>query len=168
MTLMRSRRSFRNFAARFGVSRLLWLGVVTWHGTVLAADSKFLPVPITIIYPGEVIKDGSLTDHDFSTDSPSSKFPAVESREAIVGKVARRTLLPGSPIPLNAIGDPKTIANGAKVRIFFEYGGLAITAYGTALQAGSVGEIILVRNLGSGITVSGAVQADGSIRVGGS
>jgi flagellar basal-body rod protein FlgG len=31
-----------------------------------------------------------------------------------------------------------------------------------------VGEIISVRNLGSGLMVSGAIQADGSIRVGGS
>jgi len=69
---------------------------------------------------------------------------------------------------LNAVRDPKTVTNGAKVRLLFEDGGLAITAYGTALQAGSVGEIISVRNLGSGLTVSGAVQADGSIRVGGS
>ena len=165
---MRGRRFFKNFAALSGVAGSLGVCFVAWPGLVFAAEANILPVPITIIYPGEVIKDGSLIDHDFSTDSPSSKFPAVENRAAIVGKVARRTLLPGSPIPLNAIGDPKAIANGAKVRIFFEGGGLAITAYGTALQAGSVGEIILVRNLGSGITVSGAVQADGSIRVGGS
>ena len=165
---MRGRWFFKNIAALFGVAGPLWVCFVAWHGPAFAAEANILPVPITIIYPGEVIKDGSLIDHDFSTDAPSSKFPAVENRAAIVGKVARRTLLPGSPIPLNAIGDPKAIANGAKVRIFFEGGGLAITAYGTALQAGSVGEIILVRNLGSGITVSGAVQADGSIRVGGS
>jgi flagellar basal body P-ring formation protein FlgA len=165
---MRGKRFFMDLSMRFGLPWLLGLGVMSSEDVALAAEPNILPVPIAIIYPGEVIKDNSLIDHDFSADFPTSKYPAFDSRAAIVGKVARRTLLPGSPIPLNAVGDPKTVANGAKVRLLFEDGGLAITAYGTALQAGSVGEIISVRNLGSGLTISGAVQADGSIRVGGS
>jgi flagella basal body P-ring formation protein FlgA len=165
---MRGKRFFMDLSRRFGLPWLLGLGVMSLEDVALAAEPNILPVPIAIIYPGEVIKDNSLIDHDFSADFPTSKFTAFDSRAAIVGKVARRTLLPGSPIPLNAVGDPKTVANGAKVRLLFEDGGLAITAYGTALHAGSVGEIISVRNLGSGLTVSGAVQADGSIRVGGS
>lgn len=164
---MRGKRLSMNLAMRLGLPGLLALGVLNWGSAVLAAESNILPVPNVIIYPGEVIRDQSLVDRDFSADSPASKFPAIDTREAIVGKVARRTLLPGSPIPRNAVGEPKAIASGAKVRLLFEYGGLAITAYGTALQAGSVGEIISVRNLGSGLTVSGAVQADGSVRVGG-
>ncbi len=91
----------------------------------------------------------------------------IESRAAIVGKIARRTLLPGAPIPWNAVTEPKAVLNGAKIRIVFEEGGLNITTYGAALQSGSVGEIISVRNLDSGYTVTGTVQSDGSVRVGG-
>jgi flagella basal body P-ring formation protein FlgA len=136
------------------------------ESSLLAAEPYILPVPGIIIYPGELIKDNRLVDRDFSADFPTSKLAAIDSA-ALVGKVARRTLFPGSPIPWSAVGDPNAVANGAKVRIVFEDGLLAIMAYGTALQAGSVGDVISVRNLSSGLTISGAVQADGSVRAGG-
>ena len=154
-------------AVRRGLLGLLWFGLMNWESSLVAAELNMLPVPTVIIYPGDVIKDNSLVDRDFSADFPTSKLAAIDSRAALVGKVARRTLMPGFPIPASAVGDPKAVANGAKVRLLYEDGALAITAYGTALQAGSVGEIISVRNLGSGLTVSGSVQADGSVRVGG-
>ncbi len=154
-------------AVRRGLLGLLWFGLMNWESSLVAAELNMLPVPTVIIYPGDVIKDNSLVDRDFSADFPTSKLAAINSRAALVGKVARRTLMPGFPIPASAVGDPKAVANGAKVRLLYEDGALAITAYGTALQAGSVGEIISVRNLGSGLTVSGSVQADGSVRVGG-
>ncbi|MGA9487298.1 MAG: flagellar basal body P-ring formation chaperone FlgA [Methylocella sp.] len=164
---MRGMRLFMYLAVRRGLLGLLWFGLMNWESSLVAAELNMLPVPTVIIYPGDVIKDNSLVDRDFSADFPTSKLAAIDSRAALVGKVARRTLMPGFPIPASAVGDPKAVANGAKVRLLYEDGALAITAYGTALQAGSVGEIISVRNLGSGLTVSGSVQADGSVRVGG-
>jgi flagella basal body P-ring formation protein FlgA len=38
---------------------------------------------------------------------------------------------------------------------------------GAAMQDGSIGDIVRVRNSDSGVTVSGAVQADGTVSVGG-
>jgi len=160
-------RLFMNLAVRQGLLGLLGFGFMNCESSLVAAEPNMLPVPTVIIYPGDVIKDNSLVDRDFSADFPTSKLAAIDSRAALVGKVARRTLMPGFPIPASAVSDPKAVANGAKVRLLYEDGALAITAYGTALQAGSVGEIISVRNLGSGLTVSGSVQADGSVRVGG-
>ena len=154
-------------AVRQGLLGLFGFGLMNCESSLVAAEPNLLPVPTVIIYPGDVIKDNSLVDRDFSADFPTSKLAAIDNRAALVGKVARRTLMPGFPIPASAVGDPKAVANGAKVRLLYEDGALAITAYGTALQAGSVGEIISVRNLGSGLTVSGTVQADGSVRVGG-
>ncbi len=156
-----------NLAVRQGLLGLFGFGLMNCESSLVAAKPNLLPVPTVIIYPGDVIKENSLVDRDFSADFPTSKLAAIDSRAALVGKVARRTLMPGFPIPASAVSDPKAVANGAKVRLLYEDGALAITAYGTALQAGSVGEIISVRNLGSGLTVSGSVQADGSVRVGG-
>ena len=140
---------------------------ISSDGALLAAGPNVLPVPTITIYPGDVIKDDHLVDRDFSGISGAVNPAVISTRSATVGKIARRTLLPGSPIPLNAIVDPRVVSNGAKVRLLFEEGALAITAYGAALQAGSAGDIISVRNLTSGLTVSGTVQADGSVRVGG-
>lgn len=135
-------------------------------GTPRASELNALPVPTITIYPGDVIKDGWLVDRDTAVTSPA-RGNFVASRDVVVGKIARRTLLPGAPIPLNAVSDPKIVSNGAKVRIVFEEGGLTIVTYGAALQDGGVGELISVRNLETGITISGIVQSDGSIRLSG-
>jgi flagella basal body P-ring formation protein FlgA len=164
---MRGKWFSMKLAVRQALLGLIWLGLINCESSLLAAEPYILPVPNIVIYPGDVIKDNCLVDRDFSADFSTRNSAVIDSRAALVGKVARRTLLPGSPISLSVVGDPRAVANGAKVRLLYENGALAITAYGTALQAGSVGEIISVRNLGSGLTVSGTVQADGSVRVGG-
>ncbi len=164
---MRGKWHSINLAARRGLLGIAGLGGMSCASPLLAAELNILPVPSIVIYPGEVIKDNCLVDQDFSAGFAASKLAAIGTRAAIVGKVARRTLLPGSPVPLNAVADPRAVSNGGKVRILFQDGVLAITAYGTALQAGSAGDIISVRNLGSGLTIWGTVQADGSVRAGG-
>jgi flagella basal body P-ring formation protein FlgA len=131
------------------------------------ATDSVLPVPSVIIYPGDMIQDGYLVDRDFSSDALMPRSGVINSRLALVGKLARRTLLPGVPIPLNAVGEPNAIANGSRVRVVFQQEGLEIETYAVALQAGSVGQVISVRNPESGVTISGVIQADGSVLVGG-
>jgi flagella basal body P-ring formation protein FlgA len=131
-----------------------------------AADTT-LPVPSVTIYPGDLIQNSYLVDRDFSSNPTMPRTGFIDSRKMLVGKVARRTLLPGVPIPLNGVSEPNAISNGARVRVIFSQEGLQIEAYAIALQAGSVGEVISVRNPDSGITISGIVQSDGSVRVGG-
>ena len=75
--------------------------------------------------------------------------------------------MPGVPIPMNAVTEPNAISNGARVRVVFQQDGLDIETYAIALQAGRVGQVISVRNPDSGMTISGVIQADGSVRVGG-
>ncbi|MGO9673068.1 MAG: flagellar basal body P-ring formation chaperone FlgA [Methylocella sp.] len=136
-------------------------------GSALSASlSDALPVPEITIYPGDAIKDDWLIDREFSLTS-SARGGFVSNRETIVGKIARRTLLPGAPIPLNAVSTAKIVANGARVRMVFEEGALTIAAYGAALQDGGVGDVISLRNLDTGLTVSGTIQADGSVRLSG-
>ena len=93
--------------------------------------------------------------------------PFVSSRSLIVGKVARLTLLPGHAIPFAGVANRKLVSNGQEVRLVFSEGGLVIMTTGAALQDGSIGDIVRVRNSDSGVTVSGAVQADGTVSVGG-
>jgi len=147
-------------------ARVLALFAVNCQSTITAAGT-LLPVPGTTLYPGDIISEQALIDRDFADDSVLSKMAAARTRSDLVGKVARRTLLPGQPIPPNAVGEPTVVANGAKVQILFEEETLRILALGTALQSGSAGEVISVRNSASGLTVSGTVQADGTVQVGG-
>ena len=151
----------RSFLRRIGLATVA-LVVVAGH----AGAAERRPVPAVTIYPGDVIRDQMITDADFPDAVASSAY--ASSRAMLVGKVARRTLLPGQSIPSNAIGEPKLVTVGAMVRLVYEEDGLRITTYASALQGGAAGDLISVRNLESGITVSGIVGPDGSIHVGAS
>lgn len=133
-----------------------------WVASSSLAQERILPVPLAIIYPGDPIRESMLGEKVFAGGMDGS---VVDSKSALLGKVARRTLLPDQPIPSYAVDAPKLVAINAPVRIVFDEGGLVIIAYGSALQAGAVGDLIRVRNQDSGLTVSGKVQPDGSIRV---
>jgi len=130
-----------------------------------AAQEALAPTPRVVIYPGDVIRDDMLADVAEAARDGSGPF--VEQRSLIVGKVARLTLLPGHAIPFSGVSNRKVVANGAEVRLIYAEGDLLIMTTGSALQDGSVGEVVRVRNSDSGVTVSGAVQSDGSVKVGG-
>ena len=141
---------------------ILGLAVGACLGPVGAAERR--PVPSITIYPGDVIADAMITDMDFPDAVASASY--AFNRSMLVGKVARRTLLPGQPIPSNAIGEPKLVTIGAMVRLVYQEDGLTIATYASALQAGAAGDVISVRNVESGITISGVIRSDGSIHVG--
>ncbi len=132
-----------------------------------AEDARVLPVPSITIYPGDSIRDSWLVDRNFTANPSASRAGLIEARDAIVGKVARRTLLPGVPIPVTAVAEPRLVSNGEKVKVVFSDAGMTITTYGSALQSGGAGDVVSVRNLDSGLTISGVVQPDGSVRVSG-
>jgi flagella basal body P-ring formation protein FlgA len=106
-----------------------------------------------------------LTDGALGSDTGDGLF--ASSRAQLVGKVARRTLLPGHLIPLRAVDNPRAIRNGAAVELVYIDGGLTIVTTGAALQDGAVGDLVKIRNEDSGVTVSGRVQPDGTVRVNG-
>lgn len=129
-----------------------------------SAQERMLPTPVAVIYPGEVIRESMIGERAFGAGG-RAESAVVDSKGALIGKVARRTLLPDRPIPLFAVDSPKVVVVNAQVKIVFEETGLMIVAYGAALQAGGVGDLIRVRNQDSGLVVTGRVQADGSVRV---
>ena len=130
------------------------------------ADGATAPIPKAVIYPGDIIRDGALVDAAIDGEDADPNAVILD-RAAAVGKMALRTLLPGQLIPVTAVGTPRLVHNGAAVMLYFAEGGIEITATGSALQDGAFGDLIHVRNDDSGLTVSGVVQADGSVRIGG-
>jgi flagella basal body P-ring formation protein FlgA len=94
-------------------------GAVLMCGSLAAAASMEVPVPNITIYPGDLISQNLLVDRAF-TIPPGESWPVHKNREELVGKVARRTLLPGKPIPLNAIREADVISQGKPVTIVFQ------------------------------------------------
>jgi flagella basal body P-ring formation protein FlgA len=130
-----------------------------------AAGRETLPVPAVTIYPGDTITAGMLVEQQFPHGTRHT-YPVVTAPEALVGKTARRTLLRGKPIPAAAVAEPQLVARGALTQAVFEEGGLRMSTTVLALQAGSLGEMIQLRNVDSGQVVAGIVQANGSVKVG--
>lgn len=128
-------------------------------------DERVLPVPAVTIYPGDTISESMLKDRSFP-ENYRFRTAVVESPRVLAGKMARRTLLPGEPIPMNAVDDPKLVTRGVQTAILFEEGGLSIIGIGIPLQSGALGETVQVKNVDSGRIITGRVQSDGRIRIG--
>ena len=129
-----------------------------------AADEKRLPVPAVAIRAGELIRDDMITERAFA-QSLLGVAMFIEGRQVLVGRMARRALLPGQPIPTNSVEDPFTIARGAMVKVVVEDSGLSIVTYGSAMQSGAPGALIPVRNTDTGVIIRAIVQPDGTVKV---
>ncbi len=124
-----------------------------------------MPVPAVTIYPGDPLTEDLITMRRMRMRART--LPSFHrSPNALVGKVARRTLIAGRPIPVNALRAPSLVKEGDHVALIFEVGGLTIKGSALALQDGSRGQVIGLRNLDSGVTVRGRVVQAGIVTVG--
>lgn len=130
----------------------------------IAEESVHLLVPATVIYPGDVIKEELIIDRAFAPNMPGAAAFAAD-RASLVGRVARRTLVSGQPIPINALEEQKLVTRGNVVKVIVEDGSLSIVTYASSLQSGGPGTMIQLRNLDTGVIIRGVVQPDGSVRI---
>lgn len=133
-------------------------------GGAMAEEPARYPVPATTIYPGDLIKEEMIIDRTFAPNMPGAAA-FISERPLAVGRIARRTLLPGQMIPINALEEQKIVTRGNVVKIIIEDGALSIVTYGSSLQSGSPGALIQLRNLDTGVTIRGVIQPDGSVRI---
>jgi flagella basal body P-ring formation protein FlgA len=133
-------------------------------GGAIAEEPPLFPVPATAIYPGDLIKEEMIIDRAFAPNMPGAAA-FVSERPMAVGRIARRTLLPGQLIPINALEEQKIVTRGNVVKVVVEDGDLSIITYGSSLQSGSAGSLIQLRNLDTGVIIRGIIQPDGSVRI---
>lgn len=145
---------------------LLAAAALHLSGTVVFAGNEKLtvPVPRAIIYSGDTIKTGDLVEATITPSQAASTNPAT-SREEIVGRVARRTLLPGQPIPFSATKLASIIRHGQPATAVYQMGALTISATVMPLQSGAVGETVSFQSAESGAVLRGVVASDGTIEV---
>lgn len=125
---------------------------------------RLLPVPADSIAAGEVITADDLTQRRFKT-TPRSLSGIATERGEIAGKEARRPLQAGRPIPLSALIKPLAVRQGEKVTASYEDAGLSISTELLALEDGSTGDVISLRNMTTGIVVRAEVLAGGRLAV---
>lgn len=130
------------------------------------AEMRDIPVPAAVVYAGDQIAQGMLVDKQFSVpDAAAGNY--VLSRQQIEGLYAKRTLLPGKPIPLAYLKFKDTVVQGVLTKAIFEKNGLVISTFLIPLQSGVEGQLIDARNPEYGRTVKALVKSDGTLQVGG-
>jgi flagellar basal body P-ring formation protein FlgA len=116
-------------------------------------------VPVRTIRAREVISREDLAPKDVTV------VGALSNPDDIVGFEARIALYPGRPIRPGDIGTPAVIDRNDIVRLTFLQGQLRIATEGRSLGRGAPGDVVRAMNISSRMTVSGRIQADGSIEV---
>lgn len=148
---------------------LLALCAASCLGVTFASRASAEPVPFLVptrtVYPGqEITTKGRLEIRHFRA-SYGASLNAVKHHRQVQGKIATKTLVPMRPILLEFLREPHMIRSGARSKLIFKRGNLTITTMVTALQAGSVGDVIRVRNIDSGKFIMAKVRADGDLEV---
>jgi flagella basal body P-ring formation protein FlgA len=158
-TAVRFRRAMRLAA--------VWVacGIAMAAGGAAIAANLDLPVPRTTIYPGDTIGEDQLGERAFLAHTVA-RSTVFNDRQALVGKVAKRTLLPGVPVPIHAVREPYLVNAGKSSLVVFTMGGLTISTQATALQNGVAGDVVTLRNPDSGVVIQGTVAQDGTVHLG--
>ena len=87
------------------------------------------------------------------------------SIDDVVGQETRVVLYAGRPVMVNDIGPPALVERNQIVTLAYVAGPLTILADGRSLGRAGVGDRVRVLNLSSRTTVTGSVEADGTISV---
>lgn len=126
-------------------------------------EGRYAAIPKQIIYPGEVIQPAMIKM--VLVTNPNIRANYASSLAEVSGMVTKRTLLPGRIIPVSSVREAFIVERGQAVQLVYIQGALTITATGTPLEPGIIGDLIRVRNTDTGKILSGTAMADGTVRV---
>ncbi len=93
------------------------------------------------------------------------KKNTITSIHKIAGSVARNNLQPNLPIQESDLSKPHLVKKKKTVTIFYDDRNLSLKALGIALEDGSDGDVVKVKNSQTNIIVNGTVEGANSVRV---
>ncbi|UWQ14297.1 flagellar basal body P-ring formation protein FlgA [Aliiroseovarius sp. M344] len=102
------------------------------------------------------------TDLKLVSSDLANGFGSIDD---VVGQETRVVLYAGRPVMVNDIGPPALVERNQIVTLAYVAGPLTILADGRSLGRAGVGDRVRVLNLSSRTTVTGSVEADGTISV---
>lgn len=150
---------FKTIAAAISIS------LFCASATPAVAGPKMVTIPMLkrAVKPGDVI---SARDLKMSiVEARKTNIYAVQSNEDILGMAARRPLMPGRILRQSDFEIPAVIEKGSRITMVLSAGGLRLTAIGTALEDGSDGASIRVKNEETRQTVQGRVLSSNLVQI---
>jgi flagellar basal body P-ring formation protein FlgA len=126
---------------------------------------KMITVPVLtrLVRRGEIVRA-----HDIalrSMDRAQVPVNAVIERDDIVGQSARRTLPSGTPLRDGDLEAPTLVRRGALVTMEITTPMMRLTARGKALDNGTLGETVRIRNIQSKRVIQGEVVGLDRVRI---
>ncbi len=118
-------------------------------------EMALLPVLKRGMKYGELIAETDIDYAEFPKTAIRSE--TVEDPAKMVGLTPRRMVSAGRPVRLNELAQQTVIKKNAAVQMNYKTGTMEISLSGQALEAGSVGDVIPVRNLSSKQTIRAVV-----------
>lgn len=138
--------------------------VWTLYVPVRASQRRMVVVVKRSLAPGmPVPADALALQEQDSANLPNGYFSRVEDA---AGKLLRRPVTPGEPLPPNAVDAPASIRRGQEIVLMSQSGGFVVRASGKALADGAGGERIKAENLDTHRVVEGVVRDDGVLEIG--
>jgi flagellar basal body P-ring formation protein FlgA len=110
---------------------------------------------------GEIITAGDLTLLEVRADRLA--VDTVSNEEGLIGKQAKRSLLPLAPVREADLTSPIAVSRGSLVTMIYQNASLTLTAQGKALEDGSMGEVIRISNSKSERVIEGVVSGPNRI-----
>ena len=92
----------------------------------LAQAQNTAVIPKQVIYPGEIIASEQVDV--VAVTNPNLAGGYAQTKEEVVGMVAKRTLLPGRTIPVHGLREAFAVKRGTSVRLTFAIGNMLISA----------------------------------------
>jgi len=112
---------------------------------------------------GDILRDDDLGYRELELKHAAHHF--FTDKQRLIGRQVSRRIAADAPIRSNQTRRPTAIERGARISILSSTPGLRVRMAGKALDKGSVGDVIRVRNASSGRELDARVLSPGVVRV---
>lgn len=122
-----------------------------------------VPVPSRALRPGSVIQTSDIVWKRVRADHVQND--AVTDPDEFVGREPKRPLSANRLVRRSDLRTPVTVSKGMIVTMIFSTPAMMLTASGRALEAGSTGDFIMVRNTQTNATVDARILGPNRVEV---
>jgi flagella basal body P-ring formation protein FlgA len=138
---------------------------VRFQMKAIADEWRMMPVAVRPMAKGAIVSASDI--HLMRMNGTSMGRDSLENLADIVGRSLTKDVVEGEMFKASAVVIPPVIAAGTRVTVVFRQNRLEVTATGTAIENGGLGQDIRVRNESSKKIVMGRVIEPGLVMVGG-
>lgn len=130
------------------------------HSVTVLIQGEYEKIVSVPVVRNKVLKGDIITRENISVlerNTRQIKGDVITHIDELVGKMAKRNILPGNPISARVVSEPVVVKKGYPVAMIYHTPAIRLRTIGIALDEGSKGMLIPVRNTSSGVIVHAEV-----------